>query len=74
MANIKIAFLTTIDEDSSQLECFNNQRNEITISITDTDADHAWGKQLVSLDVPTAIKLAKTLRAEINKAKEVYNG
>lgn len=26
------------------------------------------------LDIPTAIKFAKTLRTEINKAKEVTNG
>lgn len=28
----------------------------------------------IILDIPTAIKFAKTLRTEINKAKEVDNG
>ena len=29
---------------------------------------------IINLDIPTAIKFAKTLRTEINKAKEVENG
>ena len=73
MTNTKLIFLSTLDE-YMELECFNNKVNEITIRISDTDSDHQWSNQLVSLDIPTAIKLSKVLRTEINKAKEVNNG
>lgn len=73
MTNTKLIFLSTLD-NYMELECFNNKSNEITIRISDTDSDHQWSNQFVSLDIPTAIKLAKVLRTEINKAKEVNNG
>lgn len=55
------------NERGAFLECFVNHRNEIYISISDNEVDSQW----VCLDVSTAIKLSKTLRTEINKAKEV---
>jgi len=72
MTNTKLIFLSTLD-DYMELECFNNKINEITIRISDTDSEHQWSNQSISLDISTAIKLAKVLRTEINKAKEVDN-
>ena len=72
MTNTKLIFLSSLDE-STELECFVNTINEVTLQITDKDADNPFNTQLVSLDVPTAIKLSKVLRNEINKIKEVSN-
>ena len=72
MTNTKLIFLSSLDENT-ELECFVNTINEITFKITDSDSDHQWSTNLVSLDIPTAIKLSKVLRTEINKAKEVEN-
>ena len=73
MTNTKLIFLSTQD-DERELECFANSLDQITVSITDEGADHAWNRQHVSLDISTAIKLHKVLRAEINKVKEAQNG
>ena len=54
----------------SELECYANDYEEIFIEISDGELN----PQYVCLDVSTAIKLAKTLRTEINKIKEVNNG
>ena len=72
MTNTKLIFLSSLDE-STELECFVNTINEVTLQITDKDAVNPFNTQLVSLDVPTAIKLSKVLRNEINKIKEVSN-
>ena len=72
MTNTKLIFLSSLDENT-ELECFINTVNEVTLQITDKDADNPFNTQLVSLDVPTAIKLSKVLRNEINKLKEVHN-
>jgi hypothetical protein len=72
MTNTKLIFLSSLDE-STELECFVNTINEVTLQITDKDACNPFNTQLVSLDVPTAIKLSKVLRNEINKIKEVSN-
>jgi len=72
MTNTKLIFLSSLDE-STELECFVNTINEVTLQITDKDAGNPFNTQLVSLDVPTAIKLSKVLRNEINKIKEVSN-
>ena len=55
-----------------QIEVFHNQRNNITIRIEDTINLEDF--EVISLDISTAIKFAKTLRTEINKAKEAQNG
>jgi len=73
MGNTKLIFLSSLSDDT-ELECFVNSIDEITLQITDTDSDNQFNKQLVSLDIPTAIKLSKVLRSEINKIKEVSNG
>lgn len=73
MTNTKLIFLSGIEDHETELECFVNNSNDITISITDTDCDHPWDNHFVSLDIPTAIKLSKVLRTEINKAKGVTN-
>lgn len=57
---------------SPQIEVFHNTRDTITIRLEDSlNLDDF---QAIALDIPTAIKFAKTLRTEINKAKEVNNG
>ena len=72
MANIKLTFLGTENSKTNdiELECFANAHDEISLVITDGDSDPVWSKKLISLDVPTAIKLHKTLRVEIAKLKE----
>jgi hypothetical protein len=60
MANVVLRFICSQDR-GSELECFLNKNNEITIKIESN------GMEYVCLDKSTAIKLAKTLRTEINK-------
>lgn len=72
MANIKLSFLGTKESKTNnvELQCFRNaNENQITIVIEDTDLDHHYNQQHISIDIPTAIKLSKTLRTEINKIK-----
>jgi hypothetical protein len=72
MANIRLQFYGTRESETQDhsLECFANAVDDIYISIDmgDFPASH------ICLDVPTAIRLSKTLRTEINKIKEVQNG
>tara|TARA_R110002020_G_scaffold51096_1_gene144776 strand:+ start:120 stop:323 length:204 start_codon:yes stop_codon:yes gene_type:complete len=64
MANYNIIFNSTDNSELySSVECFLNQHKEIAIVIESSYG----GKEAVSLDKSTAIKLAKTLRSEINK-------
>jgi hypothetical protein len=70
MANIKYVFLGTEESNTNdkELQCFlNGYDNQITISITDVSVNHDYNRQHLSIDKSTAIKLAKTLRTEINK-------
>jgi hypothetical protein len=69
MSHYKITFFGTERSDTNdvELECFLNYNNEIFISINDNYP------QFICLDKSTAIKLAKTLRTEINRM-EVSNG
>ena len=70
MANIKLIFKgSEYSEFSSEteLECFVNTFNEITVSIN-SGQDHY--PAVISLDVSTAIKFAKVLRANINEIKD----
>jgi len=66
MANIKFVFQGTENSKEHELQCYANTSNEIFISIDMGVNYPAW----ISLDESTAIKLAKKLRAEINKIKE----
>lgn len=60
------------DGYAPQIEVFHNIQDMITIRIEDSlNLDDF---QVIGLDISTAIKFAKTLRTEINKAKEVQNG
>jgi hypothetical protein len=57
---------------SNELEVYYNVRNEVTVSLKETDQFYPV---LVSLDKPTAIKLVKVLKSEISKIEEeVSNG
>ena len=73
MANVELNFLGSElgQTEDHKLQCFSNSNNEIYIDI---DMNCGWQPSFITLDIPTAIKLAKTLRTEINKAKEVHNG
>lgn len=71
MANIKTVFLSSVGSGhDSELQCYRNFNNEIFISVLH-NGDEEPSERFVALDISTAIKLAKTLRTEINKAKEV---
>ena len=66
MANIKLKFISEIDnyDDITIVQCDGN----ILFNI-----NYSGSESQIMLDIPTAIKFAKTLRTEINKAKEVKN-
>lgn len=72
MANIKFIFQGTNESESNyhELKCYCNFRGEIYLHIDDQETEPSY----ICLDIPTAIKLAKVLRQEINTAKEVCNG
>ena len=65
MAKVRTVFLDA-DDLETELLCY-EQGGKIFIQIDDDDDPI----QYIRLDVSTAIKLSKTLRTEINKAKEV---
>ena len=71
MARFKMTFISSErSEHKQELECYANRFNEIYLEISnEEDLDHE--KRYVCLDISTAIKFAKTLRTEINIAKEV---
>lgn len=72
-AKIDLKFLD-IDKDSDylQTECnYCPDTNDKYISVSGEESGVCF---CISLDIPTAIKFAKTIRTEINKAKEVQNG
>lgn len=71
MANVKLIFYGSelSETDDTELKCFFNTKNEIFIDIEMSGYDSSF----ICLDISTAIKFAKTLRTEINKAKEVSN-
>jgi len=72
MANIAITFYGTSESGyQSNLVCFKNNDNEIYIKISDINNDEF---EFITLDKSTAIKLAKTLRTEINKMEDEANG
>ncbi len=64
MANVKLIFFGTkpSNTDNSEIICYKNFRDEIFIQLKGKE-----NKEHICLDKSTAIKLAKTLRTEINK-------
>lgn len=70
MARIELKFLDKSDNCWIEVHELNG-----VISIYSCDEDQIGRTGVcVHLDISTAIKFAKTLRTEINKAKEVNNG
>lgn len=65
MANVRFVFEGTENSKTHQtdLQCYVNDQNEIFIEI------HEYGEKpaYICLNKSTAIRLAKTLRTEINK-------
>lgn len=62
-----------------KFKCLRAENDFLTVSHDDTDKVFLIGEcngQLTEFvfDISTAIKFAKTVRTEINKAKEVHNG
>lgn len=58
---------TDVDDDVTA-EVFTMQNSNIVVLL------NCFGHEThIELDIPTAIKFAKTLRTEINKAKEASN-
>ena len=69
MIKTRILFISTLDDDAN-IECYANPINEVSFEITNI----VKGKQdskMISLDIPTAIKLSKTLRSAINQNKNI---
>lgn len=69
MARVELNFLGSVTGVTTEhkLQCFSNTDNEIYIDI---DMNCGVQPSFITLDIPTAIKLAKTLRTHINIAKE----
>ena len=70
MANVKLLFY---DSNGSKnynptLEIFHNTLNEITLRIENDSDEQDF--HVMSFDKSTAIKIAKTLRTEINKIQD----
>jgi hypothetical protein len=63
MANIELKFICNSDP-TCNIQCFEDD-GVISIILEDTGI-----KNVIHLDIPTAIKFAKTVRTEINKAKK----
>lgn len=69
MANVRLKFFGTkrSETDENSLEVYATSNHEILIIIDDSVRANC-----LCLDIPTAIKLAKVLRQEINLIKQ-YN-
>lgn len=66
MARIDLKFLDeSLDENFIKVKALNDSLIKIEMGFLD------YKDCFVNLDIPTAIRFAKTLRAEINKAKEI---
>lgn len=72
MANVKLTFLGTeqSNTENQELQCYINYQNDIFISINNGTTSDDLMCQVVCLDKSTAIRLAKTLRTEINKIED----
>ena len=70
-ANVELLLLgTQKNRNRHFLRCYANIFNEIHIVISEEMCPDIS----INLDIPTAIKLSKVLREQINLAKEVNNG
>jgi len=67
MANYILKFQDLRDFQKT-IEVYTNSQGRISIALDDDNLN------IIDLDISTAIKFSKTLRTEINKAKEVQNG
>ena len=78
MADIKTIFLGAIGSSSeeTELECYCNISNNITISILDKNVDNYSYPVITQLSKETAIRLSKELRKQISliDESEVQNG
>ena len=75
MANTKLIFYGTEKSETNEHEviCYLNDKNEIYFELSIPYFEPL--KAFICFDKSTAIKLAKTLRTEINKIEEeVHNG
>lgn len=72
MANYSIKFHGTAESETTDhsIECFKNIKNNIFIGLSVPNHQTLF----ICLDKSTAIKLAKTLRTEINKMEDEKNG
>ena len=66
MANVKLAFLDPENENELQVYC--NQFDEIFIGINKNDIGQ-FNSAFITLDIETAVKMAKELRRQIAIAK-----
>ena len=71
MAKYDLKFIDSVDEDDWIQTYDNSTKEESRIVI---QGENLGREFVICLDISTAIKFAKTLRTEINKAKEVNNG
>jgi len=69
MANVKLVFYGTESSETDHVElcCYVNQDNQIYIALGNSGERYDYTSAGICLDKSTAIKLAKTLRTEINK-------
>ena len=68
MANVSLVFNSDFKDHDNKLEVYKTDLNRIFIEIYDSTDEREF--QFITLDKDTAIKLAKTLRTEINKIEE----
>lgn len=72
---IEIRFHDLFIENEDYIQCKAPNQKGLSNGVIEITGFHNEEKFCVCLDIPTAIKFAKTLRTEINKAKaEVDNG
>ena len=83
MAKIDLKFLDYLYDDTfisvrSEVTEYFDAKKEETINTNvlriNLNSESLKDEGFIDLDISTAIKFAKTLRTEINKAKEVQNG
>ena len=70
MANVKLIFQGSNDSltNKTEMQCYANDSKNIYIDIKEENGYHP---SFICLDVSTAIKLAKTLRTQINLIKSI---
>ncbi len=73
MANVKLIFKGSDQFPNSNLECFLNSEDDIFINVY-FDEDLVHETRFITLDIPTAVRLVKTLKTEIAKGKGGSNG